>query len=80
VNFGGKMKDPRGSKSLWFIIILFVIIAFVSISLVSGDDGDLGCDDLSDCGSTATCGTSGSALGCRIKCSNHSLIVCPYPN
>ncbi|MTI89302.1 MAG: hypothetical protein FH748_15205 [Balneolaceae bacterium] len=43
----------------------------------SGGDGDQGCDDLTNCGSKATCGETGEVEVCTIKCKSGSFIGCP---
>jgi hypothetical protein len=73
------MIDLKEKESFLFLFFFFVIIAFVSISLVIGDEANLGCSDIADCSGTASCGSSGKYTGCTIKCANRAVIVCPPP-
>jgi len=39
--------------------------------------GDLGCDDLSLCKGSASCGTPGQVVECTIYCEDGAKIECP---
>lgn len=41
-----------------------------------GGEGDLGCNDITGCSGSASCGSSGTVAGCTITCKDNTKITC----
>lgn len=66
-------------------LLITMVVALSSFNLIgsliqssSADEtGDIGCQSLSGCKGSATCGSPGSSSGCGIACNNGAQIICP---
>ena len=54
--------------------MLLILVTLYPLSLLTGD---LGCDDLSLCKGSASCGTPGQVVECTIYCEDGAKIECP---
>lgn len=47
-------------------------------ALASGATGDLKCNDITSCTTSAGCGSAGTAEVCVLSCDNGTTVFCPY--
>ena len=71
------MKENKYFLTAFLIIVLLLSIQKVQANRASGG-GDLGCDDLTICTGSATCGGQGHETSlCQIECFDGCIISCP---
>ena len=62
------------------LILSLVILSGIALEQTTSANlpgGDLGCQDLTGCKNSMTCGVPGRPTGCRIECEGGGTIICP---
>jgi len=74
------MFDRKKMLLLCFLFVLvgsLFMMVFEAANAAASTPGDLACDDLSACKTSASCNGPGTPVECMITCDGGAVITCP---
>jgi len=57
-------------------LCILIVVALLSTNTYAAREGDLGCEDLTNCDGRASCGSPGTQMGCTIRCKDGTSVTC----